>query len=144
MVLILGVTLVAAGVILFVLIPIVRGEWTPLQRMGYEVTERDARKTAALRGLRDVEYDYRSGKLDQVDYETLKVEMGRQALAAMEKPGELAEDELEAEITRARKGLAEGRTCVSCGHLNVQGSKFCTGCGSPLEKDSVNEITASD
>ena len=135
--LILGATLVAAGVILFVLIPILRGEWASLERMGHEVTERDARKTAALRGLRDAEYDYRAGKLDQGDYEALKTEIGRQALAAMEEVGEPAEDELEAEIARARKGLAEGRTCASCGHLNVKGSKFCTGCGSPLKKDSA-------
>ena len=111
--LILGATLVAAGVILFVLIPILRGECASLERMGHEVTERDARKTAALRGLRDAEYDYRAGKLDQGDYEALKTEMGRQALAAMEEVGEPAEDELEAEIARARKGLAEGRTCAS-------------------------------
>ena len=143
MALILGATLVAAGVILFVLIPILRGEWASLQRMGDEVTERDARKTAALRGLRDAEYDYRAGKLDQVDYEALKAEMGREALAAMEHLSEPAEDELEAEIARARKGLAEGQTCASCGHLNVTGSKFCTGCGSPLKKDSADETPAS-
>ena len=125
------------------LIPILRGEWASLERMGHEVTERDARKTAALRGLRDAEYDYRAGKLDQRDYEALKAEMGRQALAAMEEPGEPAENELEAEIARARKGLAEGRTCASCGHLNVTGSKFCTSCGGPLEKDCANETLAS-
>ncbi len=143
MALILGAILVAAGVMLFVLIPILRGEWASLERTGHEVAERDARKTVALRGLRDAEYDYRAGKLNQEDYEALKAETGREALAAIEEPGETIEDELEAEIARAHRGLAEGRTCGSCGHLNVTGSKFCTGCGGPLGRGSADETPAS-
>ena len=121
-----------------------------------EVTEVDARKQAALRGLRDAEYDLRSGKLDQADYELLKSDLARQALAAMEeeqgadpitdegtppeaaaKPAESPtpksdDDLLEAEIARVRQGMAEGRTCSACGHLNVKKSRFCTGCGGRL------------
>ena len=41
-------------------------------------------------------------------------------------------DRLEAEIARVRKGMAEGRTCPECGHLNVKKSRFCTGCGGRL------------
>ena len=130
-----------------------------------EVTEVDARKQAALRGLRDAEYDYRTGKIDQADYQLLKSDLARQALAAMEEessPGHAADeggtptdgavkrskgsaakraksasseadgDRLEAEIARVRKGMAEGRTCPGCGHLNVKKSRFCTGCGERL------------
>ena len=82
--LIVGVILVSAGVILFVMMPVLRGDWAAMGRSEDEVTEVDARKQAALRGLRDAEYDYRSGKIDQADYEILKSDLARQALEAME------------------------------------------------------------
>jgi cytochrome c-type biogenesis protein CcmI len=156
--LIVGVTLVAAGVILFVMMPVLRGDWATLERSDDEVTEVDARKQAALRGLRDAEYDLRSGKIDEADYKVLKSDLARQALEAMEEesPSDSAVDEraptdadakpamnagpnpagdsLEAEIARVREGIAEGRTCPGCGHLNVAESRFCTGCGGPLSK----------
>ena len=141
--------LVAAGVILFVMLPVLRGDWATMERSDDEVTEVDARKQAALRGLRDAEYDYHSGKIDQEDYQVLKSDLARQALAAMEEeessPGHAADegtptdgasdadgDRLEVEIARVRKGMAEGRTCPGCGHLNVKKSRFCTGCGERL------------
>jgi len=167
--LIVGVTLVAAGVILFVMLPLFRGDWASLERSDDEVTEADARKQAALRGLRDAEYDYRSGKIDHEDYQLLKSDLGRQALEALDEEDapSLAEDravpeseagkrpkgssskkskrskgssstssgdDLEVEIARVRKGLAEGRTCPACGHLNVVESRFCTSCGGGLDQ----------
>ena len=154
--LIVGVILVSAGVILFVMMPVLRGDWAAMGRSEDEVTEVDARKQAALRGLRDAEYDYRSGKIDQADYQLLKSDLSRQALGAIEeesaasigadegtptdtdaKPAmsagsDPAGDSLEAEIARVHKGIAEGRTCPGCGHLNVEESRFCTSCGGPL------------
>ena len=153
--LIVGVTLVSAGVILFVMLPVLRGDWASLERSDDEITDLDARKQAALRGLRDAEYDYRSGKLNQADYQILKSDLARQALEAMQEEGAAGSaandgepadaaakpaksaapnpvEGLEAEIARVRKGIAQGRTCSGCGHLNVKKSRFCTGCGAPL------------
>ncbi len=160
--LIVGVTLVSAGVILFVMLPVLRGDWATLVSPDDEITEAEARKQAALRGLRDAEYDFRSGKLDQTDYQALKSDLAREALEAMDeesaavpagdggtptdaasKPPKSAApahngDEIEAEIARVRKGMAEGRTCPACGHLNVKKSRFCTGCGG-----QVGEVAAA-
>ena len=77
-------TLVSAGVILFVMLPVLRGDWATLESPDDEITEVDARKQAALRGLRDAEYDFRSGKLDQADYQALKSDLARRALEAIE------------------------------------------------------------
>ncbi len=145
--LIVGVILVSAGMVLFVMMPVLRGDWAVMGRSDDEVTEADARKQAALRGLRDAEYDFRSGKIDQVDYQVIKSDLARQALAAMDEEGsgsdaadegtspaspDAEDDRLEAEIARVRKGMAQGRTCPECGHLNVKKSRFCTGCGGRL------------
>ncbi|HAB29314.1 MAG TPA: hypothetical protein DCE19_01225, partial [Gemmatimonadetes bacterium] len=54
-------------------------------------------------------------------------------------------DRLEAEIERVRKGMAEGRTCSECGHLNVKKSRFCTSCGGRLGEVAtagVNPVSA--
>ena len=159
--LILGAVLLTFGVVLFLLIPVLRGEWVSLKRSAGEPTEVEARKYVALKGLRDAEYDYRSGKLDEQDYRTLRAEMSREALAAMEEEGgEVAasgaaspsvggrgrrdgadrlrepeasdKDVVEREIARVRRGLAEGRICSECGYSQVRGSRFCSGCGRPL------------
>ncbi len=173
--LIVGVILVSTGVILFVMLPVLRGDWAAMGRSDAEVTEVDARKQAALRGLRDAEYDLGSGKIDQEDYQIIKSELARQALEAMgeESAGGHAADEgtptdgaakpsegsaakgakssgsdsdrLEAEIERVRKGVAEGRTCSECGHLNVKKSRFCTSCGGRLGEvatAAVNPVSA--
>ena len=155
--LIVGVTLVSAGVILFVMLPVLRGDWASMERSDDEITDVDARKQAALRGLRDAEYDYRSGKLDQADYQILKSDLARQALEAMQEEGAAGNaandkapadagakpaksaapdpvESLEAEIARVRKGIGQGRTCTGCGHLNVKKSRFCSGCGVSLEQ----------
>lgn len=161
--LIVGVTLVSAGVILFVMLPVLRGDWALLESTEKEITDVEARKNAALRGLRDAEYDFRAGKLDQADYEALKSDLSRQALEAIREesggdqgldqasatdagaaPGG-ASDDLEAEIALVRAGIAEGRTCPGCGHLNVEKSRFCTSCGSPVgEAISIAGDPASD
>ncbi len=145
--LIVGVILVSAGMVLFVMMPVLRGDWAVMGRSDDEVTEADARKQAALRGLRDAEYDFHSGKIDQADYQVIKSDLARRALAAMEEEGTDSDaadvgsppaspdaegDRLEAEIARVRKGMAQGRTCPECGHLNVKKSRFCTGCGGRL------------
>ena len=152
--LIAGVILVSTGVIRFVMLPVLRGDWAAMGHSDAEVTEVDARKQAALRGLRDAEYDLGSGKIDQEDYQVIKSDLARQALEAMgeESVGGHAADEgtptdgaakgakgnasdsdrLEDEIERVRKGMAEGRTCSECGHLNVKKSRFCTSCGGRL------------
>lgn len=142
--LVVGAALLAIGVMLFLLIPILRGEWASFERTDEDPTEVGARKHVALRGLRDAEYDYRAGKLDEDDYRQIKAEMSREALDAMEaataetdqaQPSgapDQAEDPIEAEILRTRRGLADGTTCHDCGRVNQQGSRFCAGCGSPL------------
>jgi len=136
MTLYLGVALIAAAVVLFILQPVVKGIHASLEREDDELTETEARKRVALLALRDVEYDFLSGKLDENDYRALKAELTAEALAALEadevaKKGTAAvssaagaatagsvaesrgaagsaEDELEAEIARMRADIRSG------------------------------------
>jgi len=137
----LGAALVAAAVILFIVQPVAKGLHASLEREEDELTETEARKRVALLALRDVEYDYLAGKLDENDYRSLKGELTAEALAALEadekaRSGEASgvdASSLEAEIAQARLGLREGSFCPECGFANEPGSRFCASCGHALQ-----------
>lgn len=140
MTLYLGVALVAAAVVIFLLQPVVKGIHASLEREDDELTETEARKRVALLALRDVEYDFLAGKLDEDDYRALKTELTAEALSALEADEAAKEggtvgatsDDLEAEISRLREGLRTGSGCPECGFTNERGSRFCSACGHAL------------
>lgn len=132
-----GVVLVAAAVVLFILQPLVKGIHASLERDDDELTETEARKRVALLALRDVEYDFLAGKLDEDDYRSLKSELTAEALAALEadeasKAGGTGDEALEAEIARLRESLNSGTPCPACSYTNADGSRFCSACGHAL------------
>ncbi len=135
----LGVALVAAAVVLFILQPVVKGIHASLEREDDELTETEARKRVALLALRDVEYDFLAGKLDEDDYRSLKSELTAEALAALEADeasresgAGTADSALEAEISEIRRRLQSGSACPKCSYSNEAGSRFCSACGQGL------------
>lgn len=135
----LGALLLIGAVVFFVLTPILRSQHASLEREDDEMTETEARRRVTLLALRDVEYDYHTGKLDEGDYVAMKRELSAEALAALEaaeaeasQPAAGARGALEAEIAALRAGMKEGLACSDCGHLNPEGSRFCASCGQPL------------
>lgn len=136
----------ALAAVFFVLYPILAGREASLEQEDQELTEAQHRKNVALLALRDVEYDYHAGKLDEEDYVALKREISAEALQALDE--EEAEwlareaakefgaasvpDEVEAEIAALRASIREGVVCTQCGHPNPSGSKFCGDCGAAL------------
>ena len=138
----LGGALVAGAVTLFILQPILSGLHASLVRAEDELTDTEARKRVTLLALRDVEYDFLAGKLDEEDYLSLKADFTAEALAALEadtagsKPHFL-DDDVEAEITKIRAALRSGLMCRSCGFGNDDGSHFCSECGQELKIEAV-------
>lgn len=129
--------------VLAVLHPVVTGRQAVLHRDEEEESEARSRKRTALRALRDVEYDFQTGKMDEEDYARFKSELASEALAAIEEEearsgapgtgngrgGASADDALEAEISRYREALREGSTCPGCGAANESAARFCSSCG---------------
>lgn len=136
-----GGALVAAIVLFLIIQPVAKGLHASLERSEDELTETEARKRVALLALRDVEYDYLAGKLDEDDYRSLKGELTAEALAALEaderaRSGAVPADAhaaLEAEIAEARAGLKAVSFCSDCGFSNEPGSRFCSACGHALQ-----------
>ncbi|MFV2005935.1 MAG: c-type cytochrome biogenesis protein CcmI [Longimicrobiales bacterium] len=146
MALIVGAALLIGGVIMFILLPVIQGRRASLERSVDELTESEAKKRVSLLALRDVEYDFATGKLDEKDYKELKGEISREALMALRaveaesddrsrgvmRPAAEVAGGIEADIAAVREGLRTGRTCHTCGHVNAEGSHFCADCGARL------------
>src|SRR5262245_65176741 len=81
---IIGAVLLVAAVVLFILQPMLSGQRASLHRELDEPTEAEARRRVTLMALRDVEYDFATGKLDESDYQRLKRELAAEALAALD------------------------------------------------------------
>lgn len=146
MALIIGAALLTGGVILYILLPVIQGRQASLERSEDELTESEAKKRVSLLALRDVEYDFATGKLDETDYKELKGEISREALAALRdveaeselrrggptQPAAEKAGGIEADIEAVREGLRRGTTCRTCGTSNPGGSRFCASCGAHL------------
>ena len=137
---VVGAVLLVAAVVLYILQPMLSGRGASLHRELDEPTEAESRRRVTLLALRDVEYDYATGKLNEEDYRSLRRELAAEALAALEHADAeaaagpaAAPPELEEEIARLRGGLRTGATCAVCGTANDADSRFCAHCGTPLK-----------
>lgn len=138
----IGGVLLAAGVALFILEPVLSGRSAAVFHGDDDFDEAAARRLVALTALRDLEYDRATGKLDGDDYEALKLELSREALVHLgpdEESGTGRETEamrasrqLEDEIAGIREAIRRGMQCASCEHLNPLGAKYCGRCGELL------------
>ncbi len=137
----MGAALFAAAIVLYVLHPILTGRTTRLHDPGAGDHEVGARQRVVLNALRDVEYDYHTGKLDDADYTLLRGELTLEAVEALDAAADSNEADapvagarsgVEGEVARLREGLRSGDACGRCGHLNPPGSRFCARCGESL------------
>lgn len=142
--------LLAGGTVFLILQPLLTGEGAPMERDDDELTDVQHRKRIALLGLRDVEYDFHAGKLDEDDYRSQKAKLSAEALEAMDQElGEIRERgargrgsaEVEAEIAALRISLREGAVCGQCGELNPRSARFCGSCGAALPRSSSPAVS---
>ncbi len=130
-----GAVVFALAIVLFLLEPIFTGRHAIIA--SWDRDEETAFRThAALRALRDVEYDYATGKLDEKDYRTLKRELVAEAAEFLEGAGLNAtpSDALEEEIQDMRTRIAAGEVCGGCGAGLSSSDRFCSVCGRPVRE----------
>lgn len=77
----------------------------------------EERKEQAIEALRELEFEYQTGKVSDEDYAKLRARYAKAAVAARDDLGE-----------RIDPGA-----CSSCGAARKEGASFCSTCGARLD-----------
>src|SRR5437879_1911995 len=132
--------IVTAGVLLYILG--VRPKDLPEPQPVSPFQHLDERKAAIYENLRDLQFEYRVGKLSDVDYQTTKKDLQKelaQVLAEVdrvrEQLGQLGAKPAKAAAGPVPKPLPSSKfTCPSCSAEFDKDLKFCGECGKPMRK----------
>jgi hypothetical protein len=122
-------SLLAIAVLAFVLR--VRPQDLPPAEKPSPFAHLDERKAAIYENLRDLQFEYRVGKLSDADYQSTKTDLQKQLAAVL------------AEVDRIKSGAppepapepvakAAGRECPHCGAKFERDLKFCGECGKAM------------
>jgi hypothetical protein len=125
---------IAIGVIAFVLVVGPRN--IPAPEPASPFAHLDERKAAIYENLRDLQFEYRVGKLSGEDYQNTKRDLQKELAAVM------------AEVDRIRSGfpapappqqprIAGRFVCPNCGTGFAADLKFCGECGKPMKAGTV-------
>ncbi|MDR5694136.1 MAG: zinc ribbon domain-containing protein [Armatimonadota bacterium] len=95
-------------------------------------------KEATLAAIKELEFDYQTGKLSAEDYQDLRARYEAKAvtiLRALDAGGKgvSLEDAVEEEIQAFRRRQREA-TCEGCGETLPSGARFCPHCGRAVAK----------
>jgi hypothetical protein len=125
----------------FVLIPLFGKSKDDLDAELLGETELDRlldRKSVIYRNIKDLEFEYRMGRLSDADYKQLDAGYKNEAAIILQKLEQLGvtkdlDDLIEKEIADHKKSPGRDSTkCPSCGADIIPGKKFCADCGHPL------------
>src|SRR5947207_822573 len=125
--------LVAVAVIVFILS--VRAKDLPAPEPVSPFKHLDERKAAIYENLRDLQFEYRLGKLSDEDYQTTKKDLQKELATVLAEVDQLKDGlGLAAKTVAPRPVIALPRfVCESCGARFPTKLKFCGECGKPMK-----------
>lgn len=107
----------------------------------------DGRRESVLSALRDLDFDFRIGKVSEEDYTPLRAQLVAEAAQYIEQEKK-EEDKLESLIQTRRAVKQKTMKCEHCGAPMEIGQRFCPKCGSAVNKDLCpacgNKVRTSD
>ena len=125
--------LIAIAVIAFILG--VRAKDLPEPELESPFLHLDERKAAIYENLRDLQFEYRVGKLSDQDYQSTKKDLQKElakVLAEVDALKASLVDQVGQALPPANPSL-NGYSCSSCGAHFEQQLKFCGECGKPMK-----------
>lgn len=133
MVLIGAVALVVAATVLFTLF--VRSQDMPLPEAPSPTRHLEDRKAVIYENLRDLQFEYRVGKLSDVDYQATKVTLQRElagVLAEIDKLAPAPAAVASAVAEPPKPEVTPGTVCPHCDAHFPKPMKFCGECGKAM------------
>jgi rRNA maturation endonuclease Nob1 len=99
------------------------------------------RKAAIYENLRDLQFEFRVGKLSEADYQRTKLGLQTELAGVLaeidrivkEKPEAVAVAAAAAATAAKRREAAPAAVCPHCGAQFAQAMKFCGECGKAME-----------
>jgi hypothetical protein len=99
----------------------------------------EARRAQIYENLRDLQFEYRVGKLSEADYQETKLGLQGELAAVMAEidlmkgaPGAAAQPVRAAASTNGARAVTAASTCPHCGAKFDRALKFCGECGKPM------------
>jgi hypothetical protein len=98
----------------------------------------DERKAAIYENLRDLQFEYRVGKLSDQDYQETKLELQKELAGVMAEVDRVRGTLLPTEtapsaVEKFDRPASAPLVCPSCGARFAQVLKFCGECGKPMK-----------
>jgi hypothetical protein len=123
--------LLALGSIAFTLM--VRGKDVPETPAISPTAHLEQRKAQVYENLRDLQFEYRLGKLSDEDYQKTKIDLQRELAKVLAEIDVLEPAQAKAAIAAAdSKPKPDGKTCPHCGAKFPLALKFCGACGKAM------------
>ncbi len=123
--------LLAVGTIVFTLF--VRGKDIPEAPPVSPTAHLEERKAQIYENLRDLQFEFRVGKLSEADYQKTKVDLQRELAKVLAEIDAMQPVKAKAAATPApAKPKVDGKTCPHCGAKFPKPMKFCGECGKAM------------
>jgi hypothetical protein len=100
--------------------------------LNHRAQELEARKAEIYAAIRDIDFDYRMGKLSQEDYETLREQYKAEAIGMMKQIDQAQLGKSQRGAKAAAVANANSRFCHHCGQPAAAADRFCSACGGQL------------
>jgi hypothetical protein len=130
------VEIISVALVIITAVAISYPLWQTAQRkmnfaLNHQNEELQARKEQIYTAIRDIELDYRMGKLSEEDYGALREQYKNEAILVMKKIDGMAAPVLAAKKTQTAR-QQHLRFCHQCGQAVAASDTFCTACGAKL------------
>jgi hypothetical protein len=127
---IVAAAVLAIGALVFTLL--VRAKDLPEPEPVSPVKHLEERKATIYENLRDLQFEYRLGKLSDSDYQATKTDLQRE-LAGVLAEIDAAQGAKPAPAPVPKKAaVVTGEKCPHCGAKFAKAMKFCGECGKPM------------
>ena len=124
-----GILLLGAA-LMFVLNPFRAKSRALSQKVPAAISAQESH-TAALAALRDLDFDFRTGKVSEEDYPELRAQWMVEAAKSAEAEGK-DDDRLEALVRARKQAIGHLKRCPKCQNKLDAGARFCPNCGTDL------------